>query len=621
MRRLLSVLVLALMALLVSASVARADVSQSRHVRLGFNGTFPFNKSIDCLDDCVEGAFGEDLAGYFFGAEGTASFAVALGGDIVLSYDRTALKPGAAVPVHLTYTPTNDPGPELSISGSADLTATVDVTVAGYAELCTIFPPGCPFLALIDSIDSEVQGFSIVSGTADGTPPIAGGDAPLTIPSSSDTLTLNFAGQPMVDATLESSITASAHPPVSGAAFPGLGGAAAVLRVSGADLTSITNPVNATPILPVGLDKVGILEWSAGGQTIDTSITLPSSGSPTVSAVLNSLQWLTTSADVNLKLHLHDPLQIFFDDPSPISLFSGSLGSFYTDAGLDTAIGNAVTAATGFAPFGNAVAAQVASGSIPVPHLSPELATVPPFPSLGSVSFSIQADADDDGLFDGIELTGSNPTDPDNPDSDSDLLKDGTEDANHNGAFDSGETNPNDPDTDDDLLTDGCEVLGSNPTNPLAADTDGDGLTDGQEDVNHDCVRDATETDPNNPDSDADGLNDGIEVTYGTDPLNPDTDGDGIPDGQDPQFIQNAVNALSLSVFNGGGNKTAFLAALGDIDKLIGANKIDQAINKIDLLLAHVDGCGATADGTDWIIDCPTQITIRGLLDLLKSNL
>jgi hypothetical protein len=605
----------------MGASAARADVSQTEHVKLGLNGTFPFDKSIDCLDDCVEGAFGEDLAGYFFGAKGTASIAAALGGNITLSYDRTTLKPGAAVTVHMQYTPTNDSGPELSVSGTADLTATVDITAAGYIELCGLFPPACPFLILLDSIDSEVQGFSIVAGTANGTPPIAGGDAALTIPSSSDTLTLNFAGQPMVDATLESSITASAHPPASGAAFPGLGGAAAVFKVSGGNLTSISNPVNATPILPLGSAKVGVLEWSAGGQTIDTSITLPSTGSPVVTAQLNSLQWLATSADVKLKLHLRDPLGSLFGDPSPISLFSGSLGSFYTSAGLDTAIGNAVTDATGFAPLGNAVAAEVAGGAIPVPHLSPELATVPPFPSLGVVTFTISADADNDGLFDGIELTGTNPTNPDDPDSDDDVLKDGTEDANHNGAFDSGETNPNDPDTDDDVLTDGCEVLGANPTNPLDADSDNDGLTDGQEDANHDCVRQSTETDPNNPDTDADGLNDGIEVTYGTNPLDSDSDDDGIPDGQDPQFIQNAVNALSTALFGGPGNKTAFLGALVDIDKLVGAGKIDQAKTKIDLLRAHVDGCGATADGSDWIVDCPTQVTIRGLLDLLKSNL
>jgi hypothetical protein len=337
--------------------------------------------------------------------------------------------------------------------------------------------------------------------------------------------------------------------------------------------------------------------------------------------VLNSLHWLATSADVSLRLHVRDPLGFVFDDPDPINLFSGNLGSFSQGAGLDSAIGSAVTAATGFAALGDAFAAKVGTGSIPVPDLSPELATVPPFPPLGSVSFSIKAGADDDGLFDGIELTGSNPTDPDDADSDDDVLEDGTEDANHKGAFDAGETNPNDPDTDDDLLTDGCEVLGANPTNPLVKDSDGDGLTDGQEDANHDCAREAAETDPNKFDTDGDGLSDGIEVTYGTNPLNSDSDGDGIPDGQDPQFIQNAVSALADSVFKGDGNKTAFLSALVDIDKLIGAGKVDQAKSKIDLLRAHGDGCGATADGTDWIVDCPTQVTIRGLLDLLKSNL
>jgi len=98
MRKTVLLVTLVLAALLVGSSQARADVSQSEHVRLGFNGTFPFDKSIDCLDDCVEGAFGEDLAGYFFGAKGTASIAVALGGNITLSYDRTALKPGPRSP-------------------------------------------------------------------------------------------------------------------------------------------------------------------------------------------------------------------------------------------------------------------------------------------------------------------------------------------------------------------------------------------------------------------------------------------------------------------------------------------------------------------------------------------
>ncbi len=75
-----------------------------------------------------------------------------------------------------------------------------------------------------------------------------------------DSIDSEVQGQPMVDATLESSVTASADPPASGAAFPGLGGVAAVLKVTGGDLTSISNPVNPTPILPLGGGKVGMVE-------------------------------------------------------------------------------------------------------------------------------------------------------------------------------------------------------------------------------------------------------------------------------------------------------------------------------------------------------------------------
>jgi len=67
------------------------------------------------------------------------------------------------------------------------------------------------------------------------------------------------------------------------------------------------------------------------------------------------------------------------------------------------------------------------------------------------------ADSDDDGLLDGTEIEGANPTLALVADSDGDGLADGAEDANRNGAFDAGETNPNDADTDDDFLSDGLD--------------------------------------------------------------------------------------------------------------------------------------------------------------------
>ena len=124
------------------------------------------------------------------------------------------------------------------------------------------------------------------------------------------------------------------------------------------------------------------------------------------------------------------------------------------------------------------------------------------------------ADPDEDGLSNAEEVDLG--TDPYDADSDDDGLDDGIE------VHETG-TEPTDADTDGDGLLDGAEVEAG--TDPLDPDTDGDGLADGDE---------AGEgTDPLDPDSDDDGLDDGTEVEVGADPLDSDTDGDGLLDGPD----------------------------------------------------------------------------------------
>jgi outer membrane protein OmpA-like peptidoglycan-associated protein len=126
-------------------------------------------------------------------------------------------------------------------------------------------------------------------------------------------------------------------------------------------------------------------------------------------------------------------------------------------------------------------------------------------------------DLDGDGLLNVEEKEIG--TDPLNPDTDGDLLRDGEEVHQY-------KTDPLNKDTDGDELTDGEEVL-TYRTNPLNKDTDGDGLTDGREVKQY-------KTDPLNPDTDGDRLNDGDEVmNYRTDPLKVDTDGDGLNDGDE----------------------------------------------------------------------------------------
>lgn len=119
-------------------------------------------------------------------------------------------------------------------------------------------------------------------------------------------------------------------------------------------------------------------------------------------------------------------------------------------------------------------------------------------------------------------------TDPNNPDTDGDGLKDGPEVEQY-------KTNPLNKDTDGDSLNDGDEVM-KYSTNPLNKDSDSDELTDGDEIQKYLTL-------PNNADTDSDGLKDGAEVlTHKTDPKMVDTDLGSIGDGVEVGRGTNPLN-------------------------------------------------------------------------------
>lgn len=176
---------------------------------------------------------------------------------------------------------------------------------------------------------------------------------------------------------------------------------------------------------------------------------------------------------------------------------------------------------------------------------------------------SSKTDTDADGLTD--EAEEKIGTDPNNPDTDGDGLKDGEEVNDYN-------TDPLKADTDGDGLKDGEEVK-THKTDPLKADTDGDGLRDGDE-INK------YKTNPINADTDGDGLKDGEEVnTHKTDPLKADTDGDTLKDGDE-------VNR----------HKTDPLKADTDGDGLNDGSEVNTT--KTDALKADTDTDGLT-DGEE----------------------
>lgn len=553
-----------------TALASPGPVSHTEHRVLGFEANIPFDKHVSdsadaCVPICVE------VASYDIHLTGNAHVRVALGVDVEFTYDPADVLPNGSVPISVKYTPTNDAGNEISVNAVAD----------------TLYAKGCVVGVLCE--DVTLHNVTLASGSASFTPPL-NGDPPGVVPLSSSTITISTITGTIATAKLKdgSNITLG---PVAPGGLDGLGGAAAVVKVAGATLSS-----------PVIVPGVGVTEWDTSGQTETVTVGLGANPTGTVTTTFSPvLHWLSATADMAIHVDLSNFLNVFFDD-FDIGLFSGSIGSLLSDNGIDTLVSDAVSSLIGFDP---GIGANIAAGKLPFPLTDPQMANVPPIPGVGAIVFTFQTDSDGDGLTDGQEIALG--TDPFNPDTDGDGLTDGQE-VNTYG------TDPLNPDTDGDGLTDGQEVntYGTDPLNP---DTDGDGLTDGQE-VN------TYGTNPLNPDTDGDGLTDGQEVLVtGTDPLNPDTDGDGIPDGSDPDSLVNILGGLPDSAFKGVGHRTAIGAHLDNINRQILKGQVDQALKEIAQLRTKMDGCGTDPDNTDWIVDCTAQMQMRTFLDLVATNL
>ena len=353
---------------LAPAHANPGTVTITKHSDLGFTTQIPVDidtgvGSPPCLVSIIICAFHGAVAYH-----GKLTAGVTLGTDVAMTYDPEDLNtPNSTLPVSIKYTPTPN-GSTVTYSLIGKMTFNFD----GCSD--------CP----------EMRQFDATSAPNSFTAPMDS-DGPITIPGASTGLTLNVGGLDVITAKLASSLTLAPAPP---GLVPGLGGAAALVQVTGA---------SGAPVLP--------LEWDSSGAAQTFNLTTPATPQPLDISLGPVVHWVATSGHAQIDLHWTDDFQTAVeiagdiagdcilpfcvpvctafdcsvDDPSPITIFDGGLGPVYSDAGLDTLIGNAIGGTAG-----SLVAGRVADGFVPVPLTEPPLASIPPI-TTGTIDFGVPA--------------------------------------------------------------------------------------------------------------------------------------------------------------------------------------------------------------------------------------
>jgi len=351
-----------------AAPAAGSDpVTLTKHVDLGFNTSMPVSADTGVASPpCLLKIIGICV---FHGAvafAGTLQVGVKFGADLALSYDPADLNtPSGPLPMSIKYTAT---------PGGSSATYTLSGNLTLNFDGCT----NCPAVLPVSGTSSPVSFTAPMDA-----------DSPVAIPGTSTGITLSIAGVPTITASIGSTLTLAPAPP---GLVPGLGGAAAVVKTTGA---------TGAPLLPI--------EWDSSGATQTVNLTAPGSPTPVGISLGPLVHWVGTSGSAAINLHWTSQFQTAVStvvnivgdcllpfcvpfctafsctvsDPSPVSLFSGGLGPIYSDAGLDTAIGSAIGGTAG-----SLVASRVAAGFVPVPLTSPPLASIPPI-TPGAAIFSI----------------------------------------------------------------------------------------------------------------------------------------------------------------------------------------------------------------------------------------
>ena len=240
------------------ASASSDSVTLTKHVDIGFSSNIPINfhdgpKCDFSIFACV--------FSHFVSFVGNAVLKIDLGVDVSITYNPSLIVPSGSLPVTITYTPT--PGgssAEFDISGSgAGQGLTLDFSG------CTTAPTMLHSPSLQAVRHSQFPWVQI-----------------LLYRFQVSEVSLDVSD--IIDATLNTNLMLG---PAPTGLFPGLGGAAAIVQVSGA---------TTSQVLPI--------EWDSSGASQVVTLSLPSSLVHPIGISLGPLiHWLSTSGSVQMALH------------------------------------------------------------------------------------------------------------------------------------------------------------------------------------------------------------------------------------------------------------------------------------------------------------------------------
>jgi hypothetical protein len=94
----------------------------------------------------------------------------------------------------------------------------------------------------------------------------------------------------------------------------------------------------------------------------------------------------------------------------------------------------------------------------------------------------------------------------------------------------------------------------------------------------------------------------------------------GPPTPPTPDEIAEVVAGLPADAFLTPSHQPLMVNRLLRIGSLAEKGNTVAAGAQLRTLRIHVDGCGNAPDGNDWIVDCPSQTTVRSLVDELLAS-